>query len=347
MTRPQDLRDSGPGGRSAGDGRRWRVVVGVDGSAGSRAALAFALTTAAARDAELEVVSTYVVIPYWTTLYTWDPTAVGHPTAAETVRAQTEERVAAFLEEVRQDPAVSAVPGAADVAVRTVLTAGPAAGELLSRSRDADLLVVGSRGRGGFRSAVLGSVALHCATHAECPVVVVRPMASVPVEPARVVVGIDGSERSRAALVRAVVEAAQRGGQVEAVAAYELADHWTAMCSALSPAAAQIRAELEERASAFVRDALDAWEPEAGGGQPSVRVQVVEGPAHDVLVSRARGATMLVVGGTGRSELGGLLLGSVALHCAMHAPCPVLVVHPGARRPRAEEQRSQPAATVG
>ncbi|MGY1633463.1 universal stress protein [Geodermatophilus sp. SYSU D01186] len=328
MTGAEDPRGDVPRGS--------RVVVDVDGSAGSRAALRYALTTAAARGAELDVVSAYLVHPYWTDPYVWDPSVV------ETVRTQTEEQASSFLEEVRREPAVAAVPGVADVAVRTVVTAGPAADELLSRSRDADLLVVGSRGRGGVRGAMLGSVALHCVTHARCPVTVVHPMAVEAAAPARVVVGIDGSERSRAALLRAMVEAALRGGVVEAVAAYELADHWTDMYSALLPTADQIRAGLREKATAFVQEVRDGGATD----QPAVHVQVVEGPAHDVLVTRARGAALLVVGSTGRGEPRSLLLGSVALHCAMHAPCPVMVVHPAPDRRGTADQRPQPATAA-
>ena len=67
-----------------------------------------------------------------------------------------------------------------------VAAADPAAVELTERSEDADLLVVGSRGRGAVRSALLGSVALHCAVHAPCPVMVVHPVGSrtTPLEPA-------------------------------------------------------------------------------------------------------------------------------------------------------------------
>jgi nucleotide-binding universal stress UspA family protein len=78
-------------------------------------------------------------------------------------------------------------------------------------------------------------------------------------------------------------------------------------------------------------------------GRSDVHVEVVEGPAHDVLVSRAHGAALLVVGSTGHGELGSLLLGSVALHCAMHAPCPVMVVHPRPERPVEQVERSEPA----
>ncbi|MGY1704785.1 universal stress protein [Geodermatophilus sp. SYSU D00697] len=325
-----------PSARPAAEDRRARVVVGVDGSPGSRAALVYALAAAAARRADLEVVSAYALSPYWTDPDVWDPSLV------EALRAPTEERVAALLEEVRRDPAVS---GAADVAVRTVAAEGPAAQELLRRSADADLLVVGSRGRGGVRSAMLGSVALHCVTHARCPVTVVHPMTTEPVAPARVVVGIDGSERSRTALVHAMAEAAQRGGEVEAVAAYELADHWTDMYSTLLPSADQIRAGVEEEATRSAREVRDGLAA-SRGDQPHVHVRVVEGAPHDVLVSRARGAALLVVGSSGRGELRSLLLGSVALHCAMHAPCPVMVVHPTADRPTGGTDRPQPATAA-
>jgi nucleotide-binding universal stress UspA family protein len=336
MTERQDLPAAGACVESTGSDQRRRVVVGVDGSTGSRAALVYAWTAAATRDAELEVVGTYAVSASWIDPYAYDPTL------PDTLRAHTEETVSRLVEEVRRDPAVSAVPGAAIVPVRTVVSPGPAAQELVNRSRDADLLVVGSRGRGGMRSAMLGSVALHCATHAECPVVVAHPMTSAPNVPARVVVGIDGSDRSRAALIEAAAEAARRGGHVEAVAAYELADYWTGTTSTVLPSVEQIRAAVEARAQAFVRDVLHMHVGE--GGPPGVHVEIIEGPAHDVLVSRAHGAGLLVVGSTGHGELSSLLFGSVALHCAMHAPCPVMVVHPRLDRPVERAERAEPAA---
>jgi nucleotide-binding universal stress UspA family protein len=62
-----------------------------------------------------------------------------------------------------------------------------------------------------------------------------------------------------------------------------------------------------------------------------------------VLLQRARSADLLVVGSRGRGAFRGLLLGSVALHCAMHAPCPVLVVHPQVSRSDAAASRAEPA----
>ena len=78
------------------------------------------------------------------------------------------------------------------------------------------------------------------------------------------------------------------------------------------------------------------------GAPPTVRVEVAEGRAADVLVDRAAGADLLVVGSRGHGALRGLLLGSVALSCAMHSRVPVLVVHP--QRDRAEPRSEQ--ATV-
>lgn len=59
-----------------------------------------------------------------------------------------------------------------------------------------------------------------------------------------------------------------------------------------------------------------------------VRTEVAEGWVTDVLISAAQGARLVVVGSRSRSRLVGMLLGSVALHCVVHAPCPVMVVHP-------------------
>ena len=337
MTERQDVPGVGaPVTEPVGNDRRRRVVVGVDGSAGSRTALVYAWTAAAARDAELEVVGAYAVDAAFLDLDVYDPSL------ADSLRAHTEEAVSRQIGEVRRDPAVVAVSGAAEVPIRTVVTARPTAQELVNRSADADLLVVGSRGRGGVRSAMLGSVALHCATHAQCPVVVAHPMPTAPTVPARIVVGIDGSDRSRAAVTEAIAEATRRGGRVEAVAAYQPADYWTDITSTILPSVEQIRTTAEAKAQAFVRDVL--YELFGSYGRSDVHVEIAEGPAHDVLVSRAHGAALLVVGSTGRGELRSLLLGSVALHCAMHAPCPVMVVHPRLDRPVEVPERSQPVA---
>ena len=185
------------------DARR-RVAVGVDGSDESRAAIAYALAAAARRGVGLDVVGVYSLQMYYV-----GGGALAVPDVAA-IRDGFEQLVTRTVEEVRADPRVAAVPGVAEVDVRVLVATGPAAQVLVDHGTDVGLLVVGSRGRGAVRSALLGSVALHCATHASCPVVVVHPGSEE--HPARrVVVGVDGSDTARAALVAGLDEAARTG----------------------------------------------------------------------------------------------------------------------------------------
>ncbi|WP_198597775.1 universal stress protein [Blastococcus atacamensis] len=307
---------------------RPRVVVGVDGSAGSRSALGYAMRAAVQRGADLDVVSSYAPDLYW---------MGGAPVAIPdmgSVRDDIEKRVLDMIGDVRSD--VEMPPGTDTPPFRTnlILSPEPPAAELLRRSRDGDLLVVGSRGRGAVRSALLGSVALHCVTHAPCPVVVVHPTVGEPGGTPRVVVGVDGSDAARAAFAAAIDEAVQRNSELDVVATYAVVDYWTDLYSVVIPSVDEIRSDARRAAEEQVTSVLQ--ERPMGSAAPVVRIEAVEGAASDVLVERARGADLLVVGSRGRGAVRALLLGSVALHCAMHAPGAVMVVHP---------QRSGPAKT--
>ena len=138
------------------------IVVGVDGSPGSRAALRWALAEAALRDAVVEA-----VVTWQTPTYAYTGVAVMPPVV------ELAEAASATLQEAIASEVAAMGPEVADVRVEPVVIEGPAAGLLIERSRDADLLVVGSRGYGGFRGLLLGSVSHQCASHAHCPVVVV------------------------------------------------------------------------------------------------------------------------------------------------------------------------------
>jgi nucleotide-binding universal stress UspA family protein len=254
-------------------------------------------------------------------------------------RDDQEARARAMAAEVVDELAATYAPGIRDVEITFSVSAGPPAQALLDRSTGAALLVVGSRGRGAVRSALLGSVALHCAMQAPCPVLVVHRARADVMAPPRVLVGVDGSDGSRAALALAVDEAARTGGEVEAIAGYEIADYWTDLAGVVIPTEEQIRSDLEQRMRQLVDDVLAA----RAGVLPAVGVSVVEGPAADVLVRRAEEADLLVVGSHGRGAFRGLLLGSVALDCAMHAPCAVMVVHPQRRPAKADAARPEPA----
>lgn len=145
--------------------QRGRVVVGVDGSAGSRAALVHALQDAAFRGAAVDVVAAFEHPEYWVPHY--GPPVVTLGEAREDVRRHTE----ALVQEVTSELAgrLAEMP---PVTVHPV--PGGAAHALLHAAEGADLLVVGSRGRGGFGSMLLGSVSLTCALHAPCPVTLVH-----------------------------------------------------------------------------------------------------------------------------------------------------------------------------
>jgi nucleotide-binding universal stress UspA family protein len=316
-----DRQSGAEGPDPAGHRGRPRVVVGIDGSPGSREALVQALLAAARRGADLEVVTAYSLHLFY---------AGGAPLDVPDVAAirnSTRERAQSVLDEVSQEVTVSAVPGIQDVGMSLLVKEGSAAHVLVDRSADSALLVIGSRGRSAMRTALLGSVALHCVTHASCPVVVVHPAVAIS-EPPRVVVGVDGSAGSRAALAAAVDEAARTGAEVEVVATYAIADYWTDLATVVVPSVEQIRAELCRRTDQMVEAVLDDRRHGGGPAVPRVHVVVLEGPPAEVLVDRARTATLLVVGSRGHGTLRGLLLGSVALQCAMHAPGPVMVVHP-------------------
>lgn len=135
-----------------------RIVVGVDGSPHSRRALAHAVTEARLRDATVEAVYAYAPPVYWSAPEFGVLIPRPDSEVAEDAR-------------VLLDRELAEVPD--DVVVERVVLEGPAARALLETARGADLLVVGSRGRGGFLGLLLGSTSHQVVTHTECPVVVV------------------------------------------------------------------------------------------------------------------------------------------------------------------------------
>ena len=147
---------------------------------------------------------------------------------------------------------------------------------------------------------------------------------------ARIVVGVDGSPGAFAALVRAFAEAARSGADVEVASAFPVDDHWNDPLLIDDRRIASLRSDTGARARAFVARALSdpaaTAVPHAAAVEMSVTIAAGEPAEH--LVNLARGARLLVVGSRSRSRLTGMVLGSVALHCVVHASCPVLVVRP-------------------
>ena len=150
-----------------------RIVVGLDGSPGGRAALVFALHDAARRGAAIEVVSAFDTAETVTALC--GVAAGSIDSSTEDLRAAVRQEVAETVERVSADLAGTWIQ---PPPVTVTAVAGGATHALLRATRGADLLVVGSRGRGDFASTMLGSVSMQCVLHASCPVTVVHPDAA-------------------------------------------------------------------------------------------------------------------------------------------------------------------------
>jgi nucleotide-binding universal stress UspA family protein len=286
------------------------VVAGVDGSSTSERALAWAAVEAMERGVSLEIVHAWQM-PFLGELP--DPVVlepIPYEGAAQRLLDAAVERVHQLQRSLWVEPR---------------LVRGDGAGALLDASAAASMLVLGSHGRGWLGSALVGSVSQQCVTHAQVPVVVVPAHGDTDTHQGRIVVGIDGSEGSYAALHFAADEAARRHARLDVVHARHNPEHLGPLGAPIwadGASAEKASNELLERMARPFR-AGSATHP----GPSSIERLSVEGDASRVLVECARGADLLVVGARGHGGFTGLLLGSVSLRCLHHTPCPIAVVH--------------------
>ncbi|GAA0958099.1 universal stress protein [Virgisporangium aurantiacum] len=282
------------------------IVVGLDGSAQSRAALRFAVAQARRMRATVRVVTAFD--------YNWGSGRFGGSEEQEqAVRARHEKALAEAIEEVR--------PVAADVTVAGSAVLGEPAPVLLNAGKAAVLTVVGNRGRGGFGSLLLGSVSQKVATHARHPVVVVRGTVDTATGP--VIVGVDHTDHSEHTIGAAFEEAVRRGSSVIAIHAYEFPAAYGVMAMSVLPYKPE---DLRDAEVAALETALEPWR-EKFPGVP-VEALVARGTAARVLVDVSSNAGLVVVGSRGHGGVAGTLLGSVGLQVLHHADCPVMIVHP-------------------
>jgi nucleotide-binding universal stress UspA family protein len=192
---------------------------------------------------------------------------------------------------------------------------------LVGAAAEADLVVVGSRGLGGFKSLLLGSVSYHLVHHAPCPVVVVHRVEAVDDDarptPERIVVGVDGSATAQRALHWALTEGRLRSATVDVVHA------WQPPYIGGSFATAGMDPRLFEDAARTLLDTMvDAEDTQGVSVRRSVECRSPAG----ALLRAARDADLVVVGSRGLGGFRRLLLGSVSHQVALHAPCPVVVL---------------------
>ncbi|SCF19321.1 universal stress protein [Micromonospora mirobrigensis] len=281
------------------------VVVGVDGSESALRAVRLAAVEADRRGRPLRVVHGFI----WPLLHVpITPLTEGPPRGG--LRHQAEDLVAAAVDVARQ--------AAPDVRVTGEIIDGEASAVLLGETPTAVLTVLGDRGLGGFTALVVGSVAIQVATHADCPVLVVRGAER---SDGPVVVGVDGSPSSHAAVAFAAEEAVLRGAALHAVHAYRHpASSGPGDMQPLVYEEHQLRGE-EDRVVAEALAGLADRHPGLSVGRAVTRGRPVA-----ALTEASRRAQLVVVGGQGHGELSGLLLGSVSHGVLHHADCPVAVV---------------------
>lgn len=299
------------------------VVVGVNGSAESAQALDWALVEAATRGVSL------------TAVQAWQPGSRSPEPAqyAQLVERKHEEMLT-ILDLALQRTGV-------DVPTQAHLVEGPAADVLLAAHEDADMLVLGRRSMGRLGRLVLGSVSSTIVEHAKRPVTVVRrhdeiePHEDVPAAPAegsadggpaaggrpRVVVGVDTSPPSIAALRHGADAAARLDGVLEVMFGWQI--------TTLAPLPGSWGwAPPVDEYMRFAESALDTAIAQAGLALPEDRIvrRVEHGQSSAVLLAASQGADRLVVGNRGLGGFGRLLLGSTSRQVLEYAACPVTVV---------------------
>jgi nucleotide-binding universal stress UspA family protein len=285
--------------------RSLPVVVGIDGSPSALDAARWAAREAVRRRTTVELISAFG----------WLETRHLHDhglgvSFRETIWERTREEVSAAAE-----AAAGAAPG---IEISQRVIDGFPVPLLVAASRRAGLVVIGDRGLGGFSGLLVGSVAIGLAARAECPVVVVRGERSLDAGP--VVVGIDGSPNSDAALAFAFEAAASR--KVPVIAVHTWTD--SVLEAAVAPLLDWGAIEADEHR--LLAERLAGW----GTKYPDVEVRRVvarDRPAH-TLIEQATltAARLVVVGSHGRGSVAGLVLGSVSHTVLHHSPCPVAVV---------------------
>ncbi|MFI7636778.1 universal stress protein [Nonomuraea sp. NPDC049400] len=277
------------------------VIVGVDGSATSRAAVEWAANDAFRMRVPLRIVHAVDRSPYQISK---------HPAPAMPDLLLREGhrilREAEALVRERQPT----------VEIETRDIEGAPAEVLREQAEGATEIVVGSRGLGGFSGALLGSVSMHVAGHVHCPVVVVRGEHRPTY--GEIVVGVDDSPECEPALAYAFEQAKLRGSALRVLHAWQLPVH------AFAPEASYDLDEVRAAQHQAVRNRMALFSKD----YPQVRVVEDVHCANpvDALTDASELADLLVVGSHGRGALGSMLLGSVSRGVLHHARCPVAVV---------------------
>lgn len=281
------------------------IIVGVDGSSPSKAAVSWA-----ARDAVMHNLSLGIICVAPSPMVPTGTTVPDDLTERAQMHGDGVLRDAGRLVE-------EATEGSATIPIRCEMVSTAVLPTLIERSRDAYMIVVGCRGLGAIRRQLLGSVSWGLVHHAHCPVAIIHDEGSMAerLSGAPVVVGVDGSPASELATAIAFDEASRRGADLVAVHAWSdyPAFDWPS----------QGWEGLREEAEETLAERLAGWQeqyPDVG-----VRRVVVPDRAAHQLLEQSDAAQLTVVGSHGRGGFTGMLLGSVSSAVAQSARTPVIV----------------------
>lgn len=284
------------------------ILVGVDGSKESLQALSWGAERARRCGAKLQILCAYA-LPSYTT-------------------ANMETGIAVLDTSSIKDSAKMVVEEAAemvrDLPVDLIVEAGDPTEVLVKYSREVSLIVVGTRGGGGFADRLLGSTSAALPAHTHCPVVVVPRKLKDPerkyLPVTQIVVGVDGSGGSTHSLSAAISEAELWGAELTAVEAVPMAS--SAGVLAWLPATVDREAILEE-----VRHDLRRVCDKLGARREvKIRYHALDGNPAALLTEFSTAAEMIVVGTRGGGGFTGMLLGSTSQSVLAHSTCPIMVV---------------------
>ncbi len=276
------------------------VLVGFDDTATGERALRWSVEEASLRRLPLTVCHAW----HWSY-----PVPPSGPEAVETVRKMGKH--------ILDKGVMIAHELAPQVQVRARLASGPASAILVEQSGNAALVVVGAHGRGGFPELAARSAAVQVAAYARCPVLVVRNAAD---RSRPVVVGVDGSPASEAALGFGFEEAALRRQCL--IAVHACWEPEAVVCAEMGVVTGP--EQLREMAACRLERAVSPWREK----YPYVeaRTSLVMAPSIQALREVADGAGLLVLGDRGTGGAEWLRLGAVSSVMVQHAPCSVAIV---------------------